>query len=155
MELNLCVHISWHTVLKATYTAVKIPINVFLFRELRGLSPNFHIYVSASDLYIPRIDPHISWSRTGRPIVGIYKSLTDTWMWKLGLWPRNFFSGIICFQLSVSVLCSVCIEIVGKVHLLYRSFGYSYMFSYIYTVLLVITFWSNKYSHRPLPSSIR
>ncbi len=24
----------------------------------------------------------------------IYKSLTDTWMWKLGLRPRNFFSGI-------------------------------------------------------------
>ena len=23
------------------------------------------------------------------PIVGIYKSLTDTWMWKLGLRPRN------------------------------------------------------------------
>ncbi len=23
--------------------------------------------------------------------LGIYKSLTDTWMWKLGLWPRNSF----------------------------------------------------------------
>ncbi len=33
------------------------PIYLFLFWELRGLSPNFHIHVSVSDLYIPRIDP--------------------------------------------------------------------------------------------------
>ena len=36
------------------------PIYVFLFCELRGLSPNFHIHVSVSDSYIPRIGPHIS-----------------------------------------------------------------------------------------------
>ena len=36
------------------------PIYVFLFWELRGLSPNFHIHVSVRDLYIPRIGPHIS-----------------------------------------------------------------------------------------------
>jgi hypothetical protein len=36
------------------------PINVFLFWELRSLSPTFHIHVSGSDLYIPRIGPHIS-----------------------------------------------------------------------------------------------
>ncbi len=53
-------------------------IYVFPEKELRGLSPNFHIHVSVSDLYIPRISPHISCSRIGRPIVGIYKSLTDT-----------------------------------------------------------------------------
>ncbi len=35
------------------------PIYVFLFWELRGLSLNFHIHVSVSDLYIPRIRPHI------------------------------------------------------------------------------------------------
>jgi hypothetical protein len=47
------------------------PIYVFLFWELHGLSPNFHIFFPYfhSDLYIPRI---------GRSIVGIYKSLTDT-----------------------------------------------------------------------------
>jgi hypothetical protein len=33
---------------------------VFLFWELRGLSPNFHIHVSVSHSYIPRIGPHIS-----------------------------------------------------------------------------------------------
>ncbi len=46
------------------------PIYVFLFWELRGLSPNFHIHVSVIDLYIPRISPHISCSRIGRSIVG-------------------------------------------------------------------------------------
>ncbi len=46
-------------------------VYVFLFWELRGLSPNFHIHVSVSDLYVPRIGPHISSSRKGRPIVGI------------------------------------------------------------------------------------
>jgi hypothetical protein len=53
-------------------------VYIFLFWELHGLSPNFHIHVSVSDLYIPRISPHISSSRKGRPIVEIYNSLTDT-----------------------------------------------------------------------------
>ena len=51
---------------------------IFLFWELRGLSPNFHIHVSVSDLYIPRIGPHISSSRKIRLIMEIYNSLTDT-----------------------------------------------------------------------------
>jgi hypothetical protein len=34
-------------------------MSVFLFWELRGLSPNFHIHVSVSNLYINRIGPHI------------------------------------------------------------------------------------------------
>ncbi len=46
------------------------PICVFLEKELRGLSPNFNIHVSVSDLYVPRISPHISCSRIGRPIPG-------------------------------------------------------------------------------------
>ncbi len=50
-------------------------IYVFLFWELFGLNPNFHIHVSGSDLYIPRIGPPISCSRTGKSMVGIYKSL--------------------------------------------------------------------------------
>jgi hypothetical protein len=36
------------------------PMYGFLFWELLGLSPNFHIHVSVSDLYISRIGPHIS-----------------------------------------------------------------------------------------------
>jgi hypothetical protein len=33
------------------------PIYVYLFWELHGLSPNFHIHVSVSHFYIPRIGP--------------------------------------------------------------------------------------------------
>ncbi len=56
--------------------------------------------------YIPRIGPHISSSRKGRPIVGIYNSLIDTWMWKLGLRLQYSFSGNICFKFSAFCLCS-------------------------------------------------
>ncbi len=57
------------------------PIYVFPEKELRGLSSNFHINVSVSDLYVYSQD----WSTyciflqqniLGRPIVGIYQSLT-------------------------------------------------------------------------------
>ncbi len=96
-------------------------VYIFLFWELRSLSPNFHIHVSVNDLYIPRIGPHISSSRKGRPILGIYNSLTDTWMWKLGLIPQYSFSGNICFKFSVSkfqfsafCLCSVLHDISGS-----------------------------------------
>ncbi len=85
------------------------PVYVFLFWELRGLNPNFHSHVS--DLYSPRIGLHISSSRIGRPIVGIYKSLIDTWMWKLGLRPQSFSTatsvdvqGVFLFTVS-SVTC--------------------------------------------------
>ncbi len=82
------------------------PIYVFLSWELRGLSPSFHIHVSVSDSYIPRIGLHIFFRRNGRSIERIYKSLTDTWMWKLRLRQRNSFSGNICFEFSVLCLCS-------------------------------------------------
>jgi hypothetical protein len=35
------------------------PIHVLQEKKLRGLSPNFHIHVSVTDLYIPTIDPPI------------------------------------------------------------------------------------------------
>ncbi len=72
------------------------------------LSPNYNIHVSVSELYISRIGPHISCSRLGRSIGGIYKSLTDTWMWKLGLWTSISFSGNICVEFWIFILCSVC-----------------------------------------------
>jgi hypothetical protein len=37
-----------------------------------------------------------SCSRIGRPIVGIYKSLTDSWIWELGLRPRSSFCPCRC-----------------------------------------------------------
>ncbi len=51
---------------------------VFPEKELRGLSPNFLVHVSVSDLYIPKIGVHIFLQHISRPIVVIYKSLTDT-----------------------------------------------------------------------------
>ncbi len=57
--------------------------------------------------FIFRISLHISSSRTGRHIEGIYNSLTDTCLWKLGMRPRYSFSGNICFKFSAFCLCSV------------------------------------------------
>ncbi len=46
--------------------------------KLRGLVPNFCIHVSVSDFYIPTIGlPMLLYCVCG-PIVGIYKSLTNT-----------------------------------------------------------------------------
>ncbi len=45
-----------------------------------------------------------------KPIMGIYKSLSGLWMWKLGLRPHNSFSGEICFEFSVLCLCSVTLS---------------------------------------------
>ncbi len=69
-------------------------VYMFLFWELRGLSPNFYIHVSVSDLYIPRIGPHISSSRNGSSILGIIiRSQThECGNWDLG--PDIPFLGI-------------------------------------------------------------
>ncbi len=97
--------VSVETMLKDC-TARKIP---FMYSCLGIAQPQSQFLHSCvcERLYIPRIGPHISCIRIGRSIVGIYKSITDTWMWKLGLWPRKSFSGNICFLFSVLVLCSV------------------------------------------------
>jgi hypothetical protein len=54
------------------------PIYVFLFWELHELSPNFHIHVSVSDFYIPRISPQISLHQNMLTDPGnVYKSFKD------------------------------------------------------------------------------
>ncbi len=58
---------------------------------------------------------HLSSGRIGRPIVGIYKLLTDAWMWKLGLRPRYSFSGNICFEISVFVFANAAFLTQGDV----------------------------------------
>jgi hypothetical protein len=50
---------------------------VFPEKKLRGLSPNFHIHVSVSDLYIPRIG-FSCMQQNRHTVVRIYKSLTET-----------------------------------------------------------------------------
>jgi hypothetical protein len=51
---------------------------IFPEKELRSHSSNFHIHVPEWDLYIPTIDLPILLQEICRPILGIYKSLTDT-----------------------------------------------------------------------------
>ncbi len=62
---------------------------IFPEKEYRGLSPNFHIHVSVSEFYIPTKGLPFLLEEICGPILGIYKSLTDTCMWKLGLRTRN------------------------------------------------------------------
>ncbi len=58
------------------------PIYVFPEKELRGLSSNFHIHVPVNIYIFPEPVHIFSCSRLGRPILRIYESLTDIWMWK-------------------------------------------------------------------------
>jgi hypothetical protein len=64
------------------------------------------------DLYIPRNDPHIFLQQNRQTDHGntVYKSPTDTWMWKLGMRPLSFFSRKTCFEFSVLCLCTVAVK---------------------------------------------
>ncbi len=101
---------SWLTVFGIPYFAdtytLQRQCRLYILGIARPQSQFPHSYVFER-FFIPRISLHISSSKTGRPIVGIYNSLTDTWMWKLGLRPRYSFSGNICFKYSAFCLCSV------------------------------------------------
>jgi hypothetical protein len=63
--------------------------SLFPKQNYNVLSPNSYTHISVRDLYISRIglsillQPNV-WTDTGN-----IKSLTDTWMWKLELRPRN------------------------------------------------------------------
>jgi len=66
-------------------------LNKYSQKRNCGHSPNFHIHVSVRDWYIPTMDlPSLLLEICG-PILEICKSLIDTWMWKLGLWPPFLF----------------------------------------------------------------
>ena len=47
-------------------------------KEYRGLIPNFHIHVSVSELYIPTMGLPFLLEEICGPILGVFKSLTDT-----------------------------------------------------------------------------
>ncbi len=51
---------------------------IFPAKEYRGLSPNFHIHVSVRELYIPTMSLPFLLEEICIPILGIYKSLTNT-----------------------------------------------------------------------------
>jgi hypothetical protein len=50
----------------------EISKQIFPEKEYRGLSPNFHIHASVSDLYIPMIGLPILLEEICRPILGLY-----------------------------------------------------------------------------------
>jgi hypothetical protein len=58
----------------------EISKQIFPEKEYRGLSPNFHIHASVSDLYIPTIGSPFLLEEICRPILQDYinKSLADT-----------------------------------------------------------------------------
>ncbi len=56
---------------------------IFPEMKLRGLVPNFYIHLSVSYLFILMIGLRILLCCVCGLIMGTYKSLTDTWMWKL------------------------------------------------------------------------
>jgi hypothetical protein len=58
---------------------------IFPEKEYRGLSPNFHIHVSVSELYIPTMGLPVLLEEICSLILGIYKSLKDTYC-KCGNW---------------------------------------------------------------------
>jgi hypothetical protein len=67
-----------------------IPRNETLFPKQNNyniLSPSSYTHISVRDLYISRIGLSILLQEICGQILGIY--ITDTWMWKLGLNPRN------------------------------------------------------------------
>jgi hypothetical protein len=58
-----------------------------------GISPNFHIHVSVSDLYIPRVVPQTphNWPQQ---ILEIYKSLTDI-RYECRNWEREHYNSVL------------------------------------------------------------
>jgi hypothetical protein len=51
---------------------------IFPEKEYRGLSPNFHVHVSVSELYIPTMGLPVLLEEICILILGLYKSLIDT-----------------------------------------------------------------------------
>ncbi len=81
-------------------------IKVTLQRKLCAASVSISKCMCLWAIYMFLGSVHIFSCRSiGRPIVGIYKSLTATWLWKLGERPRNPFLGNVCFKFSVLCLC--------------------------------------------------
>ena len=79
----------------------KCLVPIYVFPEMKllfpkhynnVLSPSSSTHISVRDLYISKMGlPILLQENTVcGPILGIYKSLTDTGMWKLGLKPSNF-----------------------------------------------------------------
>ncbi len=85
------------------YAATKIPF-MYSFSRNSAASIQISTFMCLWTIYI---FPGSVLQQNRQTIMGIYKSLTDTWMWKLWRRPHNSFSGNICLEFSVLCLCSV------------------------------------------------
>ncbi len=117
------------------------PIYVVLFWEFRGLSPNFHIHVSASDLYIPMISPHISLqqNRLGRPILEI---INLSQIYECRNWETEHYNSVLEITVSFLGIHNWEVDIyIGFSPALHLQCSIVIRFCYWYTVV-VITKWA-------------
>jgi hypothetical protein len=121
------------------HTATKI---LFMYSQKRKCEASFPIstFMCLGAIYIfPRSVHKFSCCRIGRPILGIYKSLTDTWTWKLGLRPRNSFSENIYLDFSVLCLCSADLVVLDTSFPFFSLSVWYYSNSYVVLCLLNYT----------------
>ncbi len=117
-----------------SHTAKNIRIYVLPEMKLRGLSSNFHIQVSVSNLYIiPRLVHLFSCSRMGRHRSWEYINRSQIHECRMGLGPRSFISGNICFEFSVYCLCSVLTLLLNFIYM-YSEKGHRRVYRTLYTV---------------------
>ncbi len=89
----------------------------------RGLVPNFYIHAFVSDLYILTIGLQTQYSKIGGPIVGIYKSLTDT-VHECGSWERGHalsFLGMFVSNFRYSLIYTKSFSIHKRGRINYQS----------------------------------
>ncbi len=119
------------------HTAKENPIYVLLETELRGCSPNFHIHVSVSDLYISTISPPIFLQQNRLTHRGNRSQKQECRNWD---WGRAFVSGNICCEFSVYCLCravwSPILNFLHKLHKYIVQFTYTFV---IFTAFLYTT----------------
>jgi hypothetical protein len=75
---------------------------IFPEKEYWGLSPNFHIHVSVSELYVLTMGLPFLLEEICGPILGIYKSLTDTNM-ETGAEAAQFSGKVYIYGITVAV----------------------------------------------------